>query len=68
MLPGQYSSVEDVLQKIKELVDYENRKADDVRISYDNLSRKVTVHLKNNAEVSLHDIPICWGLLPNRLF
>ena len=68
MLPGHYSSVEDVLQEMKELVDNENRYTDDVRFLYDNLSRKVTVHLKNNAEVSLNDMPICWGSLPNKLF
>ena len=39
MLPGHYSSIEDVLQKMKESVGNENRYVDDVRFSYDNLSR-----------------------------
>ena len=40
MLPGHYSSVEDALQKMKELVDNENRYTDDARFSYDNLKQK----------------------------
>ena len=56
MLPGHYSSVEDALQNRKELVDDKNRYTDDVRFSYDNLSKKVTVYLKNNAEVSLNNM------------
>ena len=61
MLPGHYSSVEDVLHNMKELVDNANRYTDDVRFSYDNLSRKVTVYLKNNAEVSLNDMAYMLG-------
>ena len=67
MLPGHYSSVEDVLQKMKELVDNENRYTDDVRCSYDNLSGKVTVHLKNNAEVSLNDMVYMLGFTPEQI-
>ena len=67
MLPGHYSSVEDVLQKMKELVDNENRYTDDVRFSYDNLSRKVTVYLKNNAEVSLNDMAYMLGFTPEQI-
>ena len=64
MLPGHYSSIEDILSKMKELVDNENRYTDDVRFSYHNLSRKVTVHLKNNAEVSLNDMAYMLGFNP----
>ena len=67
MPPGHYSSVEDVLQKMKDLVDNENRYTDDVRFSYDNLSRKVTVHLKTNAEVSLHDMAYMLGFTPKQI-
>ena len=67
MLPGHYSSIEDVLQKMKELVGNENRYADDVRFSYDNLSRKVTVHLKNDAEVSLNDMAYMLGFTPEQV-
>ena len=67
MLPGHYSSVEDVLQKRKELVDDENRYADDVRVSYDNLSRNVTVYLKNNAELSLNDMAYMLEFTPNQI-
>ena len=58
MLPGQ---------KMKELVDNENRCSDDVRFSYDNLSRKVTVHLKTNAEVSLNDMAYMLGFTPKQI-
>ena len=58
MLPGQ---------KMKELVDNENRYSDDVRFSYDNLIRKVTVHLKNNAEVSLNDMAYMLGFTPEQI-
>ena len=67
MLPGHYSSVEDVLQKMKELVDNENRYTGDVRFSYDNLSRKVTVHLKHKAEVSLNDMAYMLGFTPKQI-
>ena len=61
MLPFHYLFIDDVLQKMKELVDNENRYTHDVRFSYDNLSRKVTVRLKNNAEVSLNDMAYMLG-------
>ena len=67
MLPGHYSSVDGVLQKMKELVDNENRFTDDVRFSYDNIGRKVTVHLKNNAEVSLNDMACMLGFTPKQI-
>ena len=67
MLPSHYSSVEDVLEKMKELVDNENRYTDDLRFSYDNLSRNVTVHLKNNAEVSLNVMAYMLGLTPEQI-
>ena len=66
MLPGHYSSVEDVLQKMKEIVDNENRYTHDIRFSYDNLSRKVTLHLKNNA-VSLNDMAYMLGFTPEQI-
>ena len=40
---------------------------DDVRFSYDNLSRKVTVYLKNNAEVSLNDMAYMLGFTPKQV-
>ena len=67
MLPGHYSSIEVILSKMKELVDNENRYTDDVQFSYDNLSRKVTVHLKNNAEVSLNDMAYILGFTPEQI-
>ena len=34
---------------------------------YDNLSRKVTVHFKNNAEVSLNDMAPVLGFTPKQI-
>ena len=48
-------------------MDNENRYTDDTRFSYDNLSRKVTVHLKNHAEVSLHDMAYMLGFTPKQI-
>ena len=47
-------------------MDNENRYTDDIHFSYDNLSRKVTVHLKNNAEVSLNDMAYMLGFTPKQ--
>lgn len=64
MLPCHYSSAEDVLQKMRE---YTNRYTDGIRFSYDNLSRKVTIHLKNNADVSLNDMAYMLGFTPKQI-
>ena len=45
----------------------ERRYKDDVRFSYDNLSRKVTVYLKNNAEVMLNDMAYMLGFSPKQI-
>jgi len=52
---------------VTELVDNENRYTDDVRFSYDNLSRKVMVHFKNNAEVLLNDMAYMLGFTPKQI-
>ena len=49
---------------MKELVDNETRLNDDVWFSYDTLSRKVTVHLKNNAELFFGDVGYVLGFSP----
>ena len=54
--PGDYASIKAILSKMKELVDNEKRFNDDVRCSYDTLSRKVTVHLQNNAKLFFGDV------------
>ena len=59
--PGHYASIEAILLKMKELVDNEKCFTDDVRFSYDTLSRKVTVHLQNNAELFFGDIGYVLG-------
>ena len=52
---------------MKELVGNEHRYKDDVRFSYDNLSRKVTVYLKNNADVMLNDMAYMLGFSPKQI-
>ena len=52
---------------MKELVDNEHRYKDDLRFSYENLSRTVTVYLKNNAEVMLNDMAHILGFSPKRI-
>ena len=58
--PGHYSSSEDVIAKMNESKEkdkrVQDRLKDDVSFSYNVLSRKVTVHLQNNAEVNLAHI------------
>ena len=54
--PGHYSTIEDVIAKMDELVAKDQRFKDDVKFTYDSFSRKVTVHLENNTEISLRDI------------
>ena len=65
--PGHYASIEAILLKMKELVDNEKRFTDDVRFSYDTLSRKVTVHLQNNAELFFGDIGYVLGFSPTEV-
>lgn len=45
----------------------EHRYKDDVRFSYDNVSRKVTVYLKNNSEVMLNDMAFMLGFSPRQI-
>ena len=69
MFLGHYSSIEDVLLKMKELVDNCNEHwfKNDVRFSYDSLSRKVTFYLKTNAEVMLNDMVYMLGFSPKQI-
>ena len=55
------------LSKDERVVDNEHRYTDDVWFSYDNLSRKVSVHLKNNAEVLLNDMAYMLGFTPKQI-
>ena len=59
--PGYYSSIDDVIAKMNELVDIEKGFKDNVKFSYDSLSRKVTVHLQNNLEIDLGNIGYMLG-------
>ena len=62
--PGHYSSIEDILSKMNELVDNEKSFTDDVNFSYDTLTRKVTVHLQNDAELYFGHIGYVLGFSP----
>jgi len=64
---GHYASIEAILSKMKELVASEKRFNDDVRFSYDTLSRKVTVHLQNNAELFFGDVGYLLGFSPKEV-
>ena len=59
--PAHYSTIEDVIAKMNELVTKDQRFKDDVKFTYDSRSRKVTVHLENNTEISLRDISYFLG-------
>ena len=58
---GHYASIDAVIAKMNELVDSEKRFKDDVKFSYDSLSRKVTVNLQNNTEIVLENIGYMLG-------
>ena len=62
--PGHYASIEAILSNKQEFVDNEKRFNDDVRFSYGTLSRKVTVHLQNNAELFFGDVGYVLGFSP----
>ena len=64
---GHYSSIKDILSKMKQLVDNEKRFSDDVKFSYDTLSRKVTVHLQNDTELYFGDIGYLLGFSPQEV-
>ena len=63
--PGYYSSTEEVLSKMNELIG--KRFGDDVKFTYDMLNRKVTVNLQNNAEVYFGDIGYVLGFTPGKV-
>lgn len=64
---GHYSSIQEVLEMMNELVDNEKRFKDDVKFSCDTLSRKVTVQLQNNARVYFGDIGYTLRLSPEEI-
>ena len=63
--PGHYSSVADLITKINEVVDEDDRFKDELQLSVDTLNRKVTVHLQNKTEVYFSDIGQMLGFSPN---
>ena len=65
--PGHYSSIADVLTKMNEIVGANDRFKDDVKLSLDTLTRKVTIHLQNKAEVYFSDIGKMLGFSPNKV-
>ena len=53
---------------MNELVDNEKRFSDDVKFSYDTLTRKVTVHLQNGAELYFVTLDMCWDFHQKKIF
>ena len=67
LLFHRVTSIEAILSKMKELVDNVKRFNDDVRFSYDTLSRKVTVHLQNNTDLFFGDVGYVRGFSPKEV-
>ena len=65
--PGHYSSVADLINKINELTNANDRFKDELRLSFDTLNRKMTVHLQNKFEVYFSDIGQMLGFSPNNV-
>ena len=65
---GHYSSIEDMLQTMNELVNNEELFKDDVKLSYNTLTRKVTVQLQNNTEIYFRDVGYVLGFSPDITF
>ena len=65
--PGHYSSVADLLTKINEVINANDRFKDELQLSFDTLNRKVTVHLQNKVEVYFSDIGQMLGFSPNNV-
>ena len=66
--PRHYSSITDVLMKMNEVVDSNDRFKDDMKLSLDTLNRKVTGNLQNTAEVYFSDIGEMLGFFPNKVY
>ena len=62
--PGHYCLVADLITKINEVVDEDDRFKDKVQLSFHTLNRKVTVHLQNKTEVYFSDIRQTLGFSP----
>ena len=65
--PGHYSSVADLITKINEVVDEDDRFKDELQLSFDTLNRKVTVRLQNKVEVYFSEIGQMLGFSPNNV-
>ncbi|CAH3033852.1 unnamed protein product, partial [Porites lobata] len=65
--PGHYSSIGDILSKMKELIENVKRFNDDVTFSYDAFTRKVTIHLQNNVELFFGNIGYLLGFSPDEI-
>ena len=63
--PGHYSLVADLLTKINEVIDVNDRFKDELQLSFDTLNQKVTVHLQNKVEVYFSDIGQMLGFSMN---
>ena len=65
--PGHYSSIEDILSKMKGLIENVKRFNNDVTFSYDTFTRKATIHLQNNVELFFGNIGYLLGFSPEEI-
>ena len=63
--PGYYTSVADLITKINDVINANDRFKDKLQLSLDTLNRKVTVHLQNKTEVYFYGIGQTLGFSPN---
>ena len=64
---GHYSFIEDILSKMKGLIENVKRFNNDVTFSYDTFTRKVTIHLQNNVELFFGNIGYLLGFSPEEI-
>ena len=65
--PGHYCLVADLITKINEVVDEDDRFKDELQLSFDTLNRKVTVHLQNKVKMYFSDFGQMLGFSPNKV-
>ena len=65
--PGHYPSVADLLTKINEVINANDRFKDELQLSFDTLNRKVTVHSQNKVEMYFSNIGQMLGFSPNNV-
>ena len=65
--PGHYSSVTDLITKINEVMNANDRFKDELQLSFDTLNRKVTYTYKIRSKCIFPTLDKCWDFLLIRL-